>query len=218
VAEPLRILIVEDHSMVAEGLALALERHGDLSVVGIATTAAEAVRLADREHPRVVLMDYYLPDGSGAEAAADIRRRMPDVAVVMLSGDPGEEVLLSAVEAGASGYVLKTQPTGELIDVVRRVAGGDVMIPAGALAELVRRQGQRSRREAERERMLRALTPREREILLLMTRGLDNRAIARQMVVGYTTVRGHVQSILGKLGAHSRLEAVARAREYRLVD
>ncbi|MHB0869081.1 MAG: response regulator [Chloroflexota bacterium] len=216
-AGPIRVLIVEDHPVVAEGLTLAIERHPDLSVVGVAGSASDAVQMATRERPQVVLMDYYLPDDTGAEATRAIRRKLPGTAVVSLSGDPAEDVLLDSVEAGACGFLLKTQPTVQLVDAVRRAAQGEMLIPADVLAGLVRRQRERARQEVERERLLRVLTEREREVLGLMVQGLDNRGIATQLVISYTTARSHVQSILAKLGAHSKLEAAAMAREYGLL-
>jgi DNA-binding NarL/FixJ family response regulator len=219
VADPIRVLIVEDHRVLAEGLQLALERHADLRVAGLASTVAEATRLAAEERPDVVLMDHHLADGTGVEAARAIRAQLPDVVVVMLTGDTSEEVLLAAVEAGACGFLLKSQAVmAEVADAVRRAAAGEMLIPANTLVALIARQGRRARQESERSRLLGLLTPREREVLGLMARGLDNRAIAAQLVVSFTTVRGHVQSILEKLGAHSKLEAVARASEYGLLE
>jgi DNA-binding NarL/FixJ family response regulator len=217
-SEPIRVLIVEDHRVLAEGLELALGRHDDLTVVGIAGTVAEATELAHQERPDVVLMDFHLPDGTGAQVAATIRGKLPDVAVVILSGDSSEEAMLAAVEAGAVGFLSKSQAAAQVATAVHRAADGEMLIPAATLAGLVARQRQRARAESERTRLVDALTPREREILQLMAQGLDNRAVADQLVISFTTVRGHVQNILGKLGAHSKLEAVARAGEYGLLD
>ncbi|MBI4493381.1 MAG: response regulator transcription factor [Chloroflexi bacterium] len=217
-AESVRVLIVEDHRVLAEGLELALSRHADLRVVGLAGTVAEAVRLASQQRPQVVLMDYYLPDGTGAQAALAVRQRVPDAAVVILTAEASEEALLAAVEAGACGYLLKSLAAAQVVQGVRRAAEGEMLIPAATLAGLVVRQRQRADRESERARLRGLLTPREREVLQLMVQGLDNRAIAARLVVSFTTVRGYVQSVLDKLGAHSKLEAVARASEYRLLE
>jgi len=218
VADQTRVLIVEDHQILAEGLALALGRHDDLLVVGLAGTVAEAVAMADRERPDVVIMDYHLPDGTGAQAALAIRQHLPEAAIVILTADASDEVLTAAVEAGACGFLLKSNAAAQVIDAVRRAADGEMLIPAATLARLIGRQRERVRREAERSSLMEKLTPRELEVLGLMARGLDNRAIAQQLVLSYATVRGHVQNILSKLGAHSRLEAVARAVEYGLLD
>jgi len=215
---PIRVLIVEDHQVVAEALELALGRNPRMRVIGRAGSAAEAVRLASEERPSVVLMDYYLPDATGAEAAAAIRRRAPGVAVVMLSAEGSHEALLASVEAGASGYLLKTQAAAQVVEAVQRAAEGEMLVPAAILAGLLSRQRQRTQRETERERLRRLLTPREHEVLELMARGLDNRAIASRLQIALNTVRGYVQSVLEKLEAHSKLEAVARASEFGLLD
>lgn len=212
-----RLLIVEDHRVLAEGLELALGRHPDLEVVGLAGTVADATRLAGEHRPDVVLMDYYLPDGTAPEAANSIRERLPGVAVVVLTADDSEDTLLSTVEAGACGLLLKTRATVDVAHAVRRAAEGEMLIPAATLAALIARQRQRAQREAQRAHLLMLLTPREREVLQLMAQGLDNRAIAERLVISFTTVRGHVQRVLGKLGAHSKLQAVARAAEHGLI-
>ncbi|MGH7777325.1 MAG: response regulator [Candidatus Dormibacterales bacterium] len=216
--ERMGVMIVEDHQVLAEGLELSLERHHDLEVVGLAGTVAQAVEMARAKRPRVVLMDYHLPDGTGAGAAAAIRREVSDVAVVMLSADTSDEAMMAAIEAGACGYLVKSEAAAKVVEAVRRAAEGEMLIPVGVLAGLLARQRQRAQEAAERDRLLGQLTPREREILNLMARGLDNWAIADRLVISFTTVRGHVQNVLEKLGAHSKLEAVARASEAGLFD
>ena len=213
-----RVLIVEDHRVVADGLALALGHDPALEVVGTATTVAEATTQARETRPDVLLVDYHLPDGTGAEVAVAIRAYLPNAAVVVLSADPGEQALLAAIEAGACGYLLKSQAAAQVVDAVRRAAEGEMLIPAATLAGLLGRRRQEAGREAERHQVLEALTPREHEILLLMASGVDNRAIADRLVIGYSTVRSHVQNVLDKLGAHSKLEAVARANELGLLQ
>jgi DNA-binding NarL/FixJ family response regulator len=216
--EPIRVLIVEDHRVLAEGLQAVLERHGDLQVIGLAGTVADSARLAAQGQPHVVLMDYHLPDGTGTEAAAAIRASQPNVAVVMLTGDSSEEVLLTAIEVGACGLLPKSQAAEDVVKAVRRAADGEMLIPATVLASLVSRQRQRVRLEAERTSILGKFTPREREVLRLMGQGLDNKAIAARLVISLNTTRSYVQTILEKLGAHSKLEAVARASEYGPLD
>jgi len=209
-----RVLIVEDHRVLAEGLEFALSRQRDLMVVGVAGTVAEGTRLAVEERPDVVLMDFHLPDGTGAQATAAIRGQLPEVAVVVLTADTGESALLAAVQAGARGWLVKTAGAAQVIDAVRRAAAGEMLIPAAILADLIALQ----REQGERQQFAGSITPRELEVLDLMALGLDNRAIAERLVLSPTTVRGYVQNILEKLDAHSRLEAVVRARKLRLVD
>jgi DNA-binding NarL/FixJ family response regulator len=218
VPKPVSVLIVEDHLVLAEALQLVLERHEGLHVVGWAGTVADAVRMAQADPPDVILMDYYLPDGTGGQAAAAIRQRQPGVAVVMLTADTSEDVLLMAVEAGAVGLILKSQAATQVVEAVFHAAEGEMLIPAATLAGLIGRQRERARQDAERASLLATLTQRERETLDLMAQGLDNRAIAERLVVSLNTVRGYVQSVLEKLNVHSKLEAVARASEYGLLD
>jgi DNA-binding NarL/FixJ family response regulator len=211
---PIRILIVEDHLVVAEGLELALGRYEDLLVVGSAVTADDAERLTLERDPHVVLMDHHLPDRSGAEAAAAVRRAKPHLAVVMLTADTSDETMIAALEAGACGYLLKTRPSSEIVTAIRRAAEGEFLFPADKLSRLFAIR--RSKVLAADEQP--ALTAREREILELMGQGLDNAAIAERLVIGVNTVRHHVQNILEKLRVHSKLEAVARAYEVGLLE
>lgn len=215
---PIRVLIVEDHRLVAEGLQAVLGGYSDIQVVGVAGSVADAVR-ADRQlAPDVILMDFRLPDGSGADATIQIRRQHRTVPVVFLSTDESEDTLVAAVRAGGCGYLSKSRAAAEVAAAVRRAADGEMLIPASRLAGLLARAQDRAHDEAERTRLLGELTPRETEILGLMADGLDNRAIASRLSISFTTVRGHVQNILEKLDAHSKLEAVARAAKYELLS
>ncbi len=220
---PIRVLIVDDHQLVAEGIALALRRHEDIEVMGIETSVSGAVQmtqdLAARDlAPHVVLMDFHLADGTGADAAARIRESQPETAVVIISGDSGEATMLAAVEAGASGYLSKLDGGEQLAQQVRRAAAGEMLIPAAMLQRLVSLGRSRAVEAALRVHPGDALTRREREILGLMAQGLDNPAIAEALTISYHTVRGHVQSILEKLDARSKLEAVAKAHADGLLD
>ena len=214
----IRVMIVEDHQVLADGLELALGRSHDTEVLGSVGTVTDAVELARAQHPDVILMDFHLPDGTGADAATRIRAELPKVAVVVLSADTGDDAMLAAIQAGASGYLVKSEAVSKVVSAVRKAADGEMLIPAATLAGLLARQHQRQHQQAERTRLLGQLTPREVEILRLMAQGLDNYDIADRLVIGYTTVRGHVQNVLEKLGAHSKLEAVARAGEYGLLE
>jgi DNA-binding NarL/FixJ family response regulator len=214
----INVLLVEDHILVAEGLGAMLNATGDIRVVGTAATAADAVRLAAEERPAVVVMDSHLPDGSGADIAGRIREQQPQVAIVFLSADESEAAMIAAVRAGACAYLPKSRATADVVEAVRRAAQGEMLIPAGQLARLLARSHEMARDEHERRRLRDALTRREKEVLGLMAEGLDNRAIAADLGIGFTTVRGHVQNILEKLDAHSKLEALACAARYALLD
>lgn len=212
------VLLVEDHRLVAEGLAAMLNATGDLRVVGTAATAVDAIQLALREQPAVVVMDSHLPDGDGADIVASIRDVQPQVAIIFLSADESEAAMIAAVRAGACAYLPKSRATVDVVDAVRRAVDGEMMIPAAQLARLLARSHEMARDDDERRRLLDSLTRREKEVLALMAEGLDNRAIAADLGIGFTTVRGHVQNILEKLDAHSKLEALACAARYALLD
>jgi DNA-binding NarL/FixJ family response regulator len=206
-----RVLVVDRHRVVADGLGLVLDQHADLHVVGVAGDAAEALELASRTCPDVVLVDQRLPDASGAELAARLRKQEPGVRVVLLSEMISQPLLEEAVRAGARGYLLKTQPTLELVDAVRRAAAGELLISAARLAELMVGSGQQGQ-------LLDRLTPRERDVLRLMAEGLDNRRIAARLIIAYVTVRSHVRSLNSKLDAHSKVEVLARAAQLGLIE
>lgn len=212
------VLLVEDHRLVAEGLASMLNATPDIQVVGTAATTTDAVRLAALEQPVVVVMDSHLPDGAGADVVSRIREDLPTVAIVFLSADESEAAMIAAVRAGACAYLPKSRTTADVVDAVRRAADGEMLIPAAQLAQLLARSHEMARDEDERRRLLESLTRREREVLACMAEGLDNRAIAAELGIGFTTVRGHVQNILEKLDAHSKLEALACAARYALLD
>jgi DNA-binding NarL/FixJ family response regulator len=215
---PITVLLVEDHLLVSEGLAAMINVTGDLKVVGTAATAVEAVRLSTLHQPDVVVMDSHLPDASGADIAGLIREGQPAVPIVFLSADESEVAMIAAVRAGACAYLPKSRATADVVEAVRRAAEGEMLIPAAQLARLLARAHEMSRNEADRRRLVESLTRREMEVLALMADGLDNRAIARELGIGFTTVRGHVQNILEKLDAHSKLEALACAARYGLLD
>lgn len=204
-----RVILVDDHQVVLRGMELALREEAGLDVVGAASTAAAALALAATTDFDVALVDMLLPDRAGAELIAGLRRARPAAAVVALSGDASEDLQLAALEAGAAGYLLKTVGTAAIAAAVRRAAQGEVVFEPAQLSRLFAR-----RREAGRAAQARpALTEREREILELMASGADTKTMAYRLGIAEHTIRRHTQNILSKLDAHSRLEAVAKARE-----
>jgi DNA-binding NarL/FixJ family response regulator len=210
-----RVLLVEDHPVVIEGLRISLERAG-LDVVGAAMTTAAGLELARLHHPQVAILDFNLPDGTGAQLAAQLREASPETAVIFVTGDDSDQALLAALEAGARGYVLKSQPPSEVADAVRQAARGVSVMPPGRVvaAQSRAREAQRTQREAELTR----LAPRELEALTLAAQGLATKQIATKLGVSLATGRWYVQQAIEKLGSHSKLEAVAKARRLGLLE
>jgi DNA-binding NarL/FixJ family response regulator len=204
---PLRILVVDDHEVVREGLVSTLDRREGFQVVGQAGSVAEAVAAAARLEPDLVVMDVRLPDGSGIEACRDIRSQHPETHVVMLTSYPDEEAVLSAIVAGASGYLLKETRMRDLVRALETVgAGGSLLDPAvtGKVLERVRRMA-----HDDQDDELARLTVQERKILLLVAEGKTNRQIAAEVFLSDKTVKNYVSSILSKLDLQRRAQAAA---------
>ena len=201
----IKVLLVDDHQMFAQVLRRVFKDTPDLEVVGTAGTVAEAVTMARQAQPDVVLMDYQLPDGVGTEAAEAIRREHPDTKVVMLTGYADDAVLVAAIEVGCSGFISKANLVEEALTAVRAAAAGEALISPSMLIRLLPRLRQ------ERKTVSFALTSRELEVLRLLAGGASNAVIAESLFLSVNTVRKHVQSILNKLDAHSKLEAAAIA-------
>jgi len=214
----INVLLVEDHRLMFEGLSSLLTEYSDINVLGVATTVADSIAKASLLKPDLVLMDYRLPDGDGAQASERIRSLLPDTAVLFLSADPSEASMIRAVEAGASGYVSKGASAEELVTSIRKAADGEFLLEAATMARLLEQRRQSLQTASEQRRLRSDITPREHDVLRLMARGLDNYEIAEELGIGYGTVRGHVRGLLQKLGSHTRLHAVAAARKAGLLD
>ena len=199
------------------GMKALFESDPATEVVGVAASVAEAETIVSTTRPDVVLVDFRLPDGTGADLARSILATQPQLAVVFITADPSEENLMAAVDAGASGFLPKSTSPRAIVDAVLRAATGEMLIPAASLAAVIRARSAQHRADAEHATQLARFTPRERDIMTLMVEGLDNMAVAERLVIGVNTVRWHVRAILEKLNAHSKLEAVARAVELGLV-
>lgn len=201
----IRVLIVEDQAMFAEALSRLIDEEPGLESVGTVSSMRDAMATVRHKEPDVVLMDYALGDGDGVAAAREITRSRPETKVIMLTGFAEPSVLVAAIEAGCSGFITKNQATQELVHGVRRAHEGEAVIEPGMLAGLL----PRLHRSVVAPRS--QLTPRELEVLRCLARGTSNRDIAEQMVLSVNTIRCHVQNLMMKLGAHSKLEAVSKA-------
>jgi two-component system, NarL family, response regulator DevR len=202
----MRVLLVDDHEVVRGGLKAMLEAHDDLEVVAEAGTVAEAISRARTFEPDVVVMDVRLPDGSGVEACREIRSRLPDVSVLMLTSFSDDQALFDSIMAGAAGYVLKQVRGADLVDSIRRVGAGESILDPGITARVLDRI--RNPKQDEDPRLAR-LTPTEVRIVEMIADGLTNREIAERIHLAEKTVKNYVSSILGKLEVARRAEAAA---------
>lgn len=206
-----RVLIVEDHQVVADGLAALINDQHDMTVIGQAASVAEAITRSTELRPDVVLMDFRLTDGTGVDAGLAIRRLRPETKMIFLTREDSDAARFAALEAGASAFIHKSRAASEVVDAIRVVAGGGSLFTPRIISTLLNR-----RRETDTQ--LERLTPREKEVLRLMAEGAGSRDIASRLGISYTTVRTHIRSLGSKLGVHSKLEAIVKARELALVE
>jgi DNA-binding NarL/FixJ family response regulator len=193
----IRILSVDDHPLLREGIAILIENQPDMLLVAQAATGREAIQHFRQHKPDVTLMDLRLPDISGIDALLAIRADYPDACVVMLTTFEGDVEIQRALEAGARGYMLKTTPAKDLIEVIRQAHAGKKRIPAEIAAHLAEHMGEE------------ALTPREVEVLRHLAEGNRNRDIGDRLFISEETVKVHIKHIMEKLGASDRTQAVA---------
>ena len=207
---PIRLLLADDHPVVRDGLVAILSTQPDFAIVGQAATGAEAVRLAAALNPDVILLDLEMPEMDGVEALRRIRAARADARVIVFTAFDADERILSAVRSGAKGYLLKGAPRDELFKAIRVVSeGGSLLQPvvASKLIEHITSQHQAAQAGPE------PLTDREMEVLRWIAQGRSNKEIAAALVISERTVKFHVSSILGKLGASNRTEAVTIAAQ-----
>ena len=205
-AETIRVLLVDDHSVVREGLRTFLELQDGLEVVGEAEDGEQAMAQAERLRPDVILMDLVMPKLDGVGAMQQLRQRLPASRVIVLTSFADDEKLLPAIRAGAAGYLLKNVQPKELARAVRAAHDGEVLLDPGVAARLVEAIAQPPGEEPRDE-----LTPREREVLELIGRGLSNKRIALELGVSEKTVKTHVGHLLAKLGVTDRTQAALHA-------
>jgi DNA-binding NarL/FixJ family response regulator len=213
VADSISVLVVDDHAVVREGLRSFLELQEGIEVVGEAADGEAAVRAAEAWQPDVVLMDLVMPRLDGVGAMRELRRRLPSARVIVLTSFPDDDRLLPAIQAGAAGYLLKNADPQEVVRAVRAAHAGEALLDPGVAARVLEAIAQRPDSEpAER------LTPREREVLALIARGMPNKLIARELEISEKTVKTHVGHVLAKLGVTDRTQAALQAVREGLVD
>jgi NarL family two-component system response regulator LiaR len=207
---PIRILLVDDHMVVRSGLSTVLSVYDDLKLVGEAGDGEEAIRMAERFQPDVILMDLLMPKMDGVTAIKAIKTRWPQIQIIALTSFKEKEYVEGALKAGANGYLLKDVSAEELIAAVRRAVAGQPSLSPAAAQVLMKNVSEPQQPHME-------MTGRELEILALMVEGMSNNEIAERLIVSQSTVKFHVSNILSKLGVTGRTEAVALAVKHHLV-
>lgn len=202
--QPIRVLIVDDHEVMAASLARVLEDEPDIVSVGVAATLAQARARVQSGAPDVLVLDRRLPDGDGVDAISDLKALRPSMNVLVLTGSSSDDVLVRALQAGAAGFLSKTRSLAEVTSAVRAASQGEASVSSEMLARLLPRLTRVSAPTP-------TLTAREEEVLGMLAQGLSNAAIAAELTVSVNTVRNHVANLSAKLGAHSKLEAMSIA-------
>jgi DNA-binding NarL/FixJ family response regulator len=213
---PIRVLLVDVHQLLTDSLARLLSAEPDIDVVGVAGTVAGAKALA-HERMDVVLMDYRLPDGTGAEATRFIKSRWPTARIVMLTAVQDDETLLESIQAGADGYLTKDRAVADVVAAVRSARAGETLLPRSVIVGIAQRVAGARDRHPERPPMD-SLTARELDVMRALADGLSTPDICDRLVISRNTLRTHVQNIMSKLDVHSKLEAVTVALRYRIIE
>ncbi len=206
-AKPIRVLIADDHPIVREGLTAILNLEKDLEVVGQASTGVEAVSLAGKLRPDIILMDLQMPEMDGVEAIKRVKEKSPHIEIIILTTYDTDEYIFRGLEAGARAFVLKDVSPTEVVDAIRAVHRGESVLEPRIATRVLDRLGQLSRASVSEE----VLSSREVEVLRLVAKGGTNKEIASQLVIGESTVKTHLIHIFNKLGVKDRTEAVAEA-------
>lgn len=212
--DPIRILVADDHPVVRDGLVAILGTQPDFTVVGEAANGADVIAQVERLNPDVLLLDLEMPVMDGVQALRQLQERRPGTRTIVFTAFDTDERILGAVQAGAQGYLLKGVPREQLFEAVRVVHNGGSLLQPVVASKLLRRISERQTQAASPD----ALTARELEVLKLLARGLQNKEIAGELFISERTVKFHVSSILTKLGAGNRTEAVTMALQQGLIE
>jgi two-component system response regulator DevR len=212
-ARPLRLLVVDDHEVVRQGLVALLDRRPGFQIVAQAGSVQEAIAQARLQRPDIVVMDVRLPDGSGVEACREIRAEMPETRVIMLTSFPDDEAVLSAIVAGASGYLLKQIRARDLLSALEAVGRGESLLDPAVTERVLERVRRIASGQSNDE--LSVLTSQEQKILTLVAEGKTNKEIAADVFLSDKTVKNYVSSILSKLNLERRAQAAAYLAKHR---
>jgi two-component system NarL family response regulator len=218
-ADPIRVLIVDDHALFRRGLQMVLAQEEDIEVVGEAADGTEAVAMAVEGAPDIVLMDVRMPRRGGIDATSTIKQSVPSAKIVMLTISDEEADLYDAIKAGAMGYLLKEISIDEVATAIRAVHGGQSLISPSMASKLLTEFASMIKKSDDRPQIpAPKLTEREMEVLRLVAKGMANRDIAKHLYISENTVKNHIRNILEKLQLHSRMEAVVYAVREKLLE
>lgn len=217
-AQPIKVMIVDDHALFRRGLQMVLESEDDIEVVAESGDGADAVEKAKKARPDVILMDVRMPKRTGLEATAAIKQILPESKIVMLTVSDEEADLYEALKAGALGYLLKDLAIEEVGAAIRSVNAGHSLITPSMATKLLSEFSALSAKVDDNRKPVPTLTEREIDVLKLAAQGLGNRDIAKKLVISENTVKNHVRNILSKLQLHSRGEAVAFGVREKMID
>lgn len=214
----IRVVLVDDQTLIRQGIQILLELEHDMHVVGSAASGAEALDLVARERPDVVLMDIRMPGIDGVAATRELHRLHPEVGVIILTTFDDDEYVFEGLKAGARGYMLKDADSAEIVAAIRAVAAGAALIQPSIARKVVAEFSRlAASAPAQPAGLAEPLTEREREVLRAIAAGLSNREIAARLVITEGTVKNHVSSLLGKLDVRDRTQALIKARELGLI-
>lgn len=212
IAGTISVVLIDDHLLVAESIAIALSADEDIVIAAVAGTCAEGVKAVQLHQPDICLLDQRLPDGTGTDLLPALRLVSPRTRILLVTGSDSDQVLRRALDGGCVGFLTKGQRASALVEAVHRASEGELVLTPQDLRRLIPNSG------GGPARLGSDLTPRERELLDMLAQGLNTPAIADQLFLSRATVRNHIQAIITKLGAHSKLEAVTIALREGLVE
>jgi DNA-binding NarL/FixJ family response regulator len=212
---PIAVLLVDDHQLLVDALSRILGGEPDIEIAGVAHSVADVRGITGRLD--VTLMDYRLPDGTGAEATRIVKARWPSSRVVMLTAISDDETVLESIQAGADGYMTKDRAIEDVVQAVRAAHAGEILLPRAVVFGIAQRVAM-AREQGPAQPIVETLTPRESEILRALVEGMPSRTICERLFISPNTLRTHIQNIMGKLRVHSKLEAVAFALRHGLVE
>jgi DNA-binding NarL/FixJ family response regulator len=215
--QPVRVLVVHDHALLASSIATCLDALADITVCGVASTGEDALTIAQSEEVDVVLIHYSLSGLGGPTVASMMRTGANPPAIVFISTDDSEAAILDAIDVGATAFLTRSARSDQIVQAVRRAAQGEILIPVALFAKAIGRRRQEMHEKGAHEKLLAQFTPRELEVLRLLGQALDTEAIANLLGIADHTVEWHVRHVIEKLHVHSKLQAVVEAASKGLI-